>query len=164
MELTTIVELLTLLLGGGGLIGCVAGFATFKYMRRQEAAKTKHEEADAVTAEVTAMKEMQDVYQQMTIDLKTAWKEQKEYISELHEDRRSLRDERNELKDRIEKNEEKLRDQADEIAELRRKVDLMTLLICTKADCPMREKNKMTLISDKSFNTEEERNEKKAKK
>ena len=26
------------------------------------------------------MKEMQDVYQQMTIDLKTAWKEQKEYI------------------------------------------------------------------------------------
>ena len=164
MELTSIVELLALLLGGGGLVGFIAGFATFKYMRRQEAAKTKHEEADAVTAEVTAMKEMQDVYQQMTIDLKTAWKEQKEYISELHEDRRALRDERNELKDRIEKNEEKIREQADEIAELRRKVDLMTLLICTKADCPMREKNKMTLIDDKSFATEVKSGEKKEKK
>lgn len=153
MDITTIIELFGLLLGGGGLIGAGAGFVTFKYLRRQEAAKTKHEEADAVTAEVTAMKEMQDVYQQMTIDLKTAWKEQKDYISELHEDRRALRDERNELKDRIEKNEDKIREQADEIAELRRKVDLMTLLICTKADCTYREKNQIPLISDKSFDT-----------
>lgn len=156
MELATIVELIGLLLGGGGIIGAVAGIITFRYLRRQEEAKTKKEEADAVTAEVTAMKEMQDVYQQMTIDLKTAWKEQKEYISELHEDRRSLRDERNELRERIEKNEDKIREQADEIAELKRKVDLMTLLICTKADCPYRQKDQLPLINDKSFGTEKE--------
>lgn len=165
MDIPTIIEILLPLFGGGG----IGAFVSWRFLRRQEAAKTKEQEANAVTAEVTATKEVQDVYQQMVNDLKEAWKEQKEYIGELNQDRRNLRDERNDLREQLHrlKNEiEGLRDemqkqqdearkermrQEDKVAHLSRVVQAMRPLMCSMADCRDRERDILTLVDDESF-------------
>lgn len=168
MDISVIMEFLGVLLGGGG----VGAFFSWRYMRRQEAAKTKEQEANAVTAEVTATKEVQDVYQQMINDLKEAWKEQKEYIGELNNDRRNLREERNELRTQIknlkeeleslrdemrrqqdEQRKERIR-QEDKVAHLSRVVKAMKPLMCSMSDCKNRERDVLTLVDDESFSTE----------
>lgn len=165
MELSLIIEVLGLLLGGGG----IGALFSWRYFRRQEAAKTKEQEANAVTAEVTATKEVQDVYQQMVNDLKEAWKEQKEYIGELNQDRRNLREERNDLREQIhrlkgdleglreemQKQQEEYRKeriiQGDKIAHLGRVVKAMRPLMCSNADCTGREQDIMPMVDDDSF-------------
>ena len=171
MDISLLIEVLGLLFGGGG-IGAVISWI---YMRRQEAAKTKELEANAVTAEVTATKEVQDVYQQMVNDLKEAWKEQKEYIGELNNDRRNLREERNDLRNQIAQLKQELDDlrsdmlrqqeearqermhQEDKVAHLGRVVKAMKPLMCSMSDCKSREQDILTLVDDDSFSTSEER-------
>jgi DNA repair exonuclease SbcCD ATPase subunit len=82
----TIINILSLI-GGGGL----GVFFTWRYSRRKA-------EAEAETAEASAAKEVQDVYQQLIQDIKTDRDEQKAYISELKEDRRHLRQDRDDLR------------------------------------------------------------------
>ena len=171
METSVFMELLGLFLGGGG----IGALISWRYMRRQEEAKTKEQEANAVTAEVTATKEVQDVYQQMVNDLKEAWKEQKEYIGELNNDRRNLREERNDLreqikslKDELESLREEMRRQQDEqrkerirqedkVAHLGRVVKAMKPLMCSLSDCKNRERDVLTLVDDDSFKAEEKK-------
>lgn len=165
MDIAVIIEISGLLFGGGG----IGALISWGYMRRQEAAKTKEQEANAVTAEVTATKEVQDVYQQMVNDLKEAWKEQKEYIGELNNDRRNLREERNDLrtqiknlKDEMESLREEMRKQQEEarkermrqedkVAHLGRVVKAMKPLMCSMSDCKSRERDVLTLVDDDSF-------------
>jgi len=159
------IEVLGLLFGGGG----IGALISWQYLRRQEAAKTKEQEANAVSAEVNATKEVQDVYQQMVNDLKEAWKEQKEYIGELNNDRRNLREERNDLRaqiDQLKKELEDLREdmqrqqdearkermrQEDKVAHLSRVVKAMKPLMCSMSDCRNREQDILTLVDDESF-------------
>ena len=147
MELTTLTELIGLLLGGGG----VGVFITWRYMRRQEAAKAKQEEAAAATAEVGTTKEVQDVYQQMIADIKTDREEQKQYIRELKDDRLHLREERNELRKRLDEMDDKTRFQEKQIARLGNRIDSLSPLICTLTGCKKRVRNYIGLVSDDSF-------------
>jgi hypothetical protein len=118
-----VLAVLGLLLGGGS-----GAFFTWRWQR----AKAK---AEAESAEVAAVKELQDVYQQMIADVKSDRDEQKTYIQELKEDRRHLRDERNELRERIDKTEEAVRALQREVARNGRMVECMRPLLCGRQGC-----------------------------
>lgn len=133
IEFDTIINVLTLLLGSGG-----GAFFTWRYLRQQEAAKAKEAEANAVTAETSAVKEVQDVYQQLITDVKADRDEQKAYISELKEDRRHLREERDELRERIDKTDESVRALQQAVARNGRQIECMRPLLCGRAGCPDR--------------------------
>lgn len=68
----TIIELIGLLVGTGGIVG----FFTLKYERMRA-------RGEARNAENQATKSVQDVYQEMVADVKADREEQKEYIKEL---------------------------------------------------------------------------------
>ena len=126
MEITfsDILSIITLLAGGGG----IGWWFTWRYTRRKE-------RAEAVTAEASAAKELQDVYQQLINDVKTDRDEQKAYISELKEDRRHLRQDRDELRDRQDKLEEQVRGLQFEVARNSRMVAFMRPLLCGRQGC-----------------------------
>ena len=126
MEITfsDILSIITLLAGGGG----IGWWFTWRYTRRKE-------QAEAVTAEASAAKELQDVYQQLINDVKTDRDEQKAYISELKEDRRHLRQDRDELRERQDKLEEQVRGLQFEVARNSRMVAFMRPLLCGRQGC-----------------------------
>ena len=128
MDVETLVSVIGLLLGGGG----IGTFFTWKYTKRKE-------KAEAETAEVNAAKEVQDVYQQLIDDVKRDRNEQKEYISELKDDRRHLREERDELRDRIDKTDEMVRNLQREVARNGRQIELMRPFLCYDQKCKKRQ-------------------------
>jgi chromosome segregation ATPase len=172
METSTLVEVISLFIGTGGLAGFIVAMLTIRSERRKA-------KGEAHSAEYEGMKVEQDTYQELIIDLKEAWKEQKDYIGELTEDRRNLRNERNELRKEIDelkeefrrdqdKNERekhemreefqaKIHELNDKIARQGHIIESWKPLICVKVDCPQREKNIMGLVADDSFDTKEER-------
>lgn len=126
ISIDTLINIGTLLLGGGG-----GAFFTWRWQR----AKAK---AEAKTAEVDAAKEMQDVYQQLIADVKQDRNEQKQYITELKEDRRHLREERDELRDRIDKTDENVRTLQEQVAKNSAEVELMRPFVCGVLGCKLR--------------------------
>ena len=129
MEITfsDILSIITLLAGGGG----IGWWFTWRYTRRKE-------RAEAVTAEASAAKELQDVYQQLINDVKTDRDEQKQYIAELKDDRNHLRRDRDELRKRqddIEENMRKLQRQVTENVSL---LHQLRPFLCGREDCAIR--------------------------
>lgn len=135
----TISSILGLILGGGG----IGWFFTWKYTRRKE-------KAEAESAEAAAVKELQDIYQQMMADVKADRDEQKAYIRELKEDARRLRDERNELSDRLDKMEEEQRAMKMEIARNGRQIEAMRPFMCGDLACKKRQR--VTITDDGEVN------------
>lgn len=163
MDNSTVIELAALLLGGGGIIGVLVGFATFKWMKLKA-------KSEAKTMEAEADMKRQDYYQEMMEDLqkdrermKEVREEQEAYIHELKQDRMQLREERNTLRQEkedlkivIQKLQEEQRKQGDKIARLGRMYKAMTPLICTNTGCRKRQGDIMGLVDDDSFNIVEE--------
>ena len=91
MEITleAIISLLGLFVGGGG-----GAFFTWRFLRRKA-------KAEAVTAEIDATKDMQDMYQQMLEDAKKDREDRREQVEELRADRDHYKAERNELRERM---------------------------------------------------------------
>ena len=127
ISVETIVSIIGLLAGGGG----IGGWLTFRYTRRKE-------KAEAESAETTATKEVQDVYQQLISDVKADRDEQRQYISELKDDRRHLREERDELRDRIDKTDETVRQLQKEVARNCRMVEGLRPFMCGLLGCKKR--------------------------
>lgn len=157
----TIVNLATLFLGGGG-----GAFFTWRYLRQQEKAKAKEAEANAVSAETSAVKEVQDVYQQLIADMKADRNEQKVYIQELKDDRRNLREDRDGLRERQDKMEEQIRDLQKDVDRNGRQLECLRPLLCGRRDC--QDRLTVTITRDGSSamaspGTEEEKKEKKKK-
>ena len=136
MEITldAIISLAGLLLGGGG-----GAFFTWRYLRRKA-------KAEAVTAEVDAAKDMQDMYQQMLEDAKRDREDRREQVEELRADRDHYKSERNELREKMEKLTKSFMDwrvEADndrskmkmDIAKLGRKVETMVPFMCVNLQC-----------------------------
>ncbi len=136
MEITleAIISLAGLLLGGGG-----GAFFTWRYMRRKA-------RAEAVTAEVDAAKDMQDLYQQMLADTKTEREDRKLQMEELRHERDHYKTERNEIRDKMEQLTRSFMDwriEADndrskmkmDIAKLGRKVETMVPFMCGNLQC-----------------------------
>ena len=143
MELTTVIEIFGLLLGGGG----IGTLLTIGYARRQA-------RGEARQAENEATKSVQDVYQEMVADVKADREEQKEYIRELKDDRMHLRIERDELRRRLDETDNQVRVQQRQIARLGNRIDALTPLICTLTGCKKRVRNYIGLVSDDSFDVE----------
>jgi len=149
MEITidNILAILGILLGGGG-----GAFFTWRYQRKKAKSEAKASEAEAERAKFEAMqanatltKEIQESYQRLTEDLKANLdtqqeynEEQKQYISELKEDRRHLREERDELRGRIDKLESTQRDLQFEVARNSRMVAFMRPFLCGREGCAIR--------------------------
>ena len=149
MEITidTIVTILTLLLGGGG-----GAFFTWRYQRRKAKSEAKAAEAEAEKAKFEAMqanptltKEIQESYQRLTEDLKANLdtqqeynEEQKQYIAELKEDRRHLREERDDLRNRQDKLEATVRELQRDVARNGRMVECMRPFLCGREGCALR--------------------------
>ena len=127
INISDIISILGLLAGGGG----AGWWLTWRYTRRKE-------QAEAVSAEATAAKELQDVYQQLIQDVKTDRDEQKAYITELKDDRKHLRDERDELRTRQDALEEQMRGLQREVARTGRKLECMRPFLCGKQNCKNR--------------------------
>jgi hypothetical protein len=141
MEITldSILSLLGLFIGGGG-----GAFFTWRYMRRKA-------KAEAVTAEVDAAKDMQDLYQQMLADTKEEREDRKKQIDELRGERDHYKDERNELREKMEQLTRSFMDwriEADndrskmkmDIAKLGRKVETMVPFMCGNLTCKDRQR------------------------
>lgn len=149
MEITfdTIISIATLLLGGGG-----GAFFTWRYQRKKAKSEAKTAEAEAEKAKFEAMqanatltKEIQDSYQRLTEDLKANLdtqqeynEEQKQYIKELKEDRRHLREERDDLRNRQDKLEKAMRELQREVARNGRQIECMRPLLCGREGCAIR--------------------------
>lgn len=141
MEITldAIISLLGLFVGGGG-----GAFFTWRYLRRKA-------KAEAVTAEVDAAKDMQDMYQQMLEDAKRDREDRREQVEELRADRDHYKQERNELRDKMEQLTRSFMDwriEADndrskmkmDIAKLGRKVETMVPFMCGNLTCKDRQR------------------------
>ena len=141
MEITleAIISLVGLFVGGGG-----GAFFTWRYLRRKA-------KAEAVTAEVDAAKDMQDLYQQMLADTKEEREDRKKQIEELRDERDHYKDERNDLREKVEKLTRSFMDwrlEADndrskmkmDIAKLGRKVETMVPFMCGNLTCTDRQR------------------------
>ena len=147
MEITldAIISLLGLFVGGGG-----GAFFTWRFMRRKA-------KAEAVTAEVDAAKDMQDMYQQMLEDAKRDREDRREQVEELRADRDHYKQERNELREKMDKLTRSFTDwrlEADndrskmkmDIAKLGRKVETMVPFMCGNLAC--KERQRVVLSED----------------
>jgi Chromosome segregation ATPases len=152
MEITleAIISLIGLFVGGGG-----GAFFTWRYMRRKA-------KAEAITAEVDAAKDMQDLYQQMLNDTKEEREDRKQQICELRAERDHYKHDRNELRERVEKLQESIfewKDMAEndraemkqKIARLGRKVDAMAPFMCGNLACKLRQR--VTISEDGEIKT-----------
>lgn len=133
ISLDTLISIATLFIGGGG-----GAFFTWRWQRAKAKAEAKEAEAQAESAEVSATKEMQDVYQQLINDIKTDRDEQKTYIKELKEDRRHLREDRDDLRRRQDTLEETVRSLQGDVARNGRMVECMRPFLCGRQGCPDR--------------------------
>ena len=147
MEITldAIISLIGLFVGGGA-----GAFFTWKYQRKKA-------KAEAVTAEVDAAKDMQDMYQQMLEDAKRDREDRREQVEELRADRDHYKQERNELRDKMEQLTRSFMDwrlEADndrskmkmDIAKLGRKVETMVPFMCGNLAC--KERQRVVLSED----------------
>lgn len=141
MEITleAIISLIGLFVGGGG-----GAFFTWRFMRRKA-------RAEAVTAEVDAAKDMQDLYQQMLADTKTEREDRKAQLDELRQERDHYKHDRNEIRERMEQMARSFMDwrmEADDdrskmkmdIAKLGRRVQMMAPFMCGDLSCKHRQR------------------------
>lgn len=119
MSIDTLVAIIGLLAGGGG----IGGFFTWRYSRRKE-------KAEAQQAEAIVAKEVQDMYQQLVADVKSDRDEQKTYIAELKEDRNHLRRDRDELRRRQDEIEETIRSLQMKVAKNGRMMKCLRPFLC----------------------------------
>ena len=152
MEITleAIISFIGLFLSGGA-----GAFFTWKWQKRKA-------KAEAVTAEVDAAKDMQDLYQQMLADTKEEREDRKRQIMELRAERDHYKDERNELRERMEKLTRSFMDwrmEADndrskmkmDIAKLGRKVETMVPFMCGNLQC--KDRQRVVLSDDGTVRT-----------
>lgn len=148
LSLEAIISIVTLIFGGGG----IGALITWRYQKKKAKAEAKAAEAEAEKAKFEAMqanatltKEIQESYQRLTEDLKANLdtqqeynEEQKQYIKELKEDRRHLREERDDLRNRQDKLEKAMRELQREVARNGRMVECMRPFLCGRDGCAIR--------------------------
>lgn len=143
MEANTIIEVLGLVIGGGGM-GCLF---TLSYARRKA-------RGEARSAENEATKAVQDVYQELIEDIKRDREDQRTYITELKEDRNHLRTDRDELRKenlRMRKATKQLQEDFQEmkreVARQGRKLGDLSPFICSRMGCTDRIKSSISEIT-----------------
>ena len=141
ISLDTLINIGTLLLGGGG-----GAFFTWRWQRARAKAEAKEKEAEAKSAEVDMAQKVQDTYQQMLEDKQKEVDDNHRLISELREDRDHYKQGYMEFRDQLDKLQKEFRDFRNEtedertnmkrdIASNGRKLDCLRPLICGREHC-----------------------------
>ena len=139
ISIDTMINILSLLLGGSG-----GAFFTWRWLRKKA-------KAEATEAEVSAAKELQDMYQQMIADAKADREDRKAQNQELRTERDHYKQDRDELREKMEKLMHSFIDwrlEADndrskmkmDIARLGRKVQIMAPFMCGDLTCKLRQR------------------------
>lgn len=146
METNTLIEVLGLVLGGGG----IGYLFTIGYARTKA-------RGEARSAENEATKAVQDVYQELIEDIKRDREDKKVYINELKEDRNHLRSDRDELrKENIKmckatkQLQEDFQEMKREVARQGRKLGYLSPFICSRMECTDRIKSSISDITAQS--------------
>ena len=147
MEIYTIINsALTLICGGGW-------FVNWRAKKRKESAEARQTELNATITE-------QDMYQEMLKDVE-------DHNERLRRFNKEIREECEQLRKRIAENENKIREQDDKMREqekkltaqenkmasLEKRLELVTEMMCGKANCMQRTKVFLSPIDDDSFTT-----------
>lgn len=133
----TMTNILTLLLGGSG------GAVFTWYWQRRKA------KAEANQAEVSAAKELQDVYQQIIKDKQDEVEDKNRIITELREDRDRYKRKADELSDKFDKlthnvaewkndSDERIRTLQAQVARNGRQIACLRPMLCGREDCAIR--------------------------
>lgn len=126
-NLEAIISILGLLLGGSG-----GAFFTWRFMRRKA-------KAEAVTAEVDAAKDLQDMYQQMLADAKMDREDRKQQIDELRQERDHYKSDRNELRTKLEETDGKIHKLELDLVRLTKIVEGLRPFLCADLNCQNRQ-------------------------
>ncbi len=153
MEIYTIINsALTLICGGGW-------FINWRAKKRKESAEARQTELNATITE-------QDMYQQMLKDVEEHNERLRRFNAEVSEECEQLRKRvsENETKLReqdnmIREQEKKLTAQEKKMALLEHRLELMTDMMCGKANCMQRTKVFLSPIDDDSFTTRKDKNQ-----
>ena len=127
LSIDTLVNIASLLLGGGG-----GAFFVWRWQRKKA-------KAEAESAEIDAAKELQDMYQQMLADAKTDREDRKAQIDELRQERDHYKNDRNELRDRLDQTDEKIRALEHTVARNGRQIEAMRPFMCYVSGCRKRQ-------------------------
>lgn len=147
---TLITSILTLVCGGGW-------FVNWRAKKRKETAEARQTELNATITE-------QDMYQQMLKDVEEHNERLRRFNTEVSEECEQLRKRvaENDIKlreqgDMIREQEKKLAAQENKIASLEHRLELMTDMMCGKANCMQRTKVFLSPIDDDSFTTRKDK-------
>jgi len=127
LSIDTLINIASLLLGGGG-----GAFFVWRWQRKKA-------KAEAESAEIDAAKELQDMYQQMLADAKTDREDRKAQIDELRQERDHYKNDRNELRDRLDATDEKIRELSNIVARNGRQIEAMRPFMCYVSGCRKRQ-------------------------
>ena len=127
LSIDTLVNIASLLLGGGG-----GAFFVWRWQRKKA-------KAEAEGAEIDAAKELQDMYQQMLADAKTDREDRKAQIDELRQERDHYKHDRNELRERLDATDEKIRQLEHTVARNGRQIEMMRPFMCYDVKCKKRQ-------------------------
>ena len=155
MEITfdTMTNILTLLLGGSG-----GAIFTWYWQRRKA-------KAEATQAEVSAAKEMQDMYQQMIADKNDEVVDKNRIIGELRDDRDHYKRKSDELSDKLDKlthsvsewkndADERIRSLQAQVARNGRQIACLRPMLCGRENCAIRIPMTITEDGDMKQTTE----------
>lgn len=153
MEIYTIINsALTLICGGGW-------FINWRAKKRKESAEARQTELNATITE-------QDMYQQMLKDIEEHNERLRRFNTEISEECEQLRKRvaENDTKLReqgnmIHEQEKKLAAQENKITSLEHRLELVTDMMCGKANCQQRTRAFLSPIDDDSFTTRKDKNQ-----
>jgi peptidoglycan hydrolase CwlO-like protein len=146
-------NILTLLLGGSG-----GAIFTWYWQRRKA-------KAEATQAEVSAAKEMQDMYQQMIADKNDEVVDKNRIIGELRDDRDHYKRKSDELSDKLDKlthsvsewkndADERIRSLQSQVARNGRQIACLRPMLCGRENCAIRIPMTITEAGDMKQTTE----------
>ena len=151
MEIYTLVNTaLTLICGGGW-------FINWRAKKRKESAEARQTELNATITE-------QDMYQQMLKDAEEHNERLRRFNTEISNEceqlRKRISENENRLReqdDKIHEQDDKLRKQGSKIESLEHRLELVTEMMCGKANCMQRTKVFLSPIDDDSFTTRKDK-------
>ena len=147
ISIDTMINILSLLLGGSG-----GAFFTWYWQRKKA-------KAEAAQAEVSAAKEMQDMYQQMIADKNEEVADKNRIIGELRDDRDHYKRKADELSDKLDKlthsvsewkndADERIRSLQAQVARNGRQIACLRPMLCGRENCAIRVPMTITEASD----------------
>ena len=153
MEIYTIINsALTLICGGGW-------FVNWRAKKRKESAEARQTELNATITE-------QDMYQEMLKDVEDHNERLRRFNKEISEEceqlRKRIAENENKIReqdDKMREQEKKLTAQENKMASLEKRLELVTEMMCGKANCMQRTKVFLSPIDDDRFTTRKDKNQ-----